>query len=414
MTEIDSDFLKQLEEAFVIEAREQLQNIMTSVINLEGDGDEKTKSDLAEDILHNLHSMKGNSRAAGVTTAEAVCQMLESALLSLRRKKELLTPEAADVFHGAIDLLDDIINKVEQGKSDYVPETFADILQKLKMLDERQRLLEEAAAAAAAAAAIEAEHQAVKSSEAVKSPDEAPKEQSIINPEQIAIPAPQAAPNSLPAGSAAPAAAIPAQSQSQSATADKSASTRMALWKLDKLLRESEEMLILKQISEQHLEDLRDLKNLAKTLNAETLHLSEMIKSGKYRENLSERELGSLANALKDISSSLDQTLLAKQRRQQTEQRLCFNMVDGFIDSVKSLLMQDFTTLLSVVPKVVRDLSRELKKEVDLEIFGTEIEIDRRILEEIKDPVIHLVRNSLDHGIETGPDRVANGKNARA
>ena len=194
------------------------------------------------------------------------------------------------------------------------------------------------------------------------------------------------------------------------------ASTRIALWKLDKLLRESEEMLVLKQVSEQHLDDLRDLRLISKTLSNEAQKLSENIKEQREkRDEINvERTLAMIMDTLAGISNSLDSSLTSKMRRQNTEQRLCFNMVDGFIDSVKSLLMQDFTSLLSVVPKVVRDLSRELHKEVELEIFGSEIEIDRRILEEIKDPVIHLVRNSLDHGIETSEQRIAAGKPGKA
>lgn len=414
MSEIDPELLKQLQEAFVIEAREQLQSIMNSVISLESSNDDAQKSALAEDILRDLHSMKGNSRAAGVIAAEALCQSFESAILSMRRKKELLHAEAADVLHKAIDLLDDLINKVEADQAEYVPESFADIMHKLKILDERQRLAMEAQEAAANLAAQNTTAQA----QSGLPPATAVQSAQTTAPQSAASPAitgPATVPQPVPAIDTVQAEAAASKAKSQPA-GEKGASTRVALWKLDKLLRESEEMLILKQISEQHLDDLRDLKILAKRFSAENSAFNALLKTKKQSEDgvITERELSALAQNLNSLSNEFEQSLIARMRRQQTEQRLCFNMVDGFIDSVKSLLMQDFTGLLSVVPKVVRDLSRELKKEVDLEIFGTEIEIDRRILEEIKDPVIHLVRNSLDHGIETSEDRVAKGKAARA
>ena len=389
VSEIDPEFLQQLQEAFVIEAREQLQTIMTNIITMEGNQDEAAKLTMAENILHELHSLKGNSRAAGINNAEMICQFLESAILSLRRKKELLTADAADVFHKAIDILDEIINKVEAGQSDYQPEAFTETLQLLKILDERQRLLMEAAAEENATAAAEPPTAAQKPEGAVQEskadPDAGAREQ---------------------AGKAS----------KQPSSGDKSASTRIALWKLDKMLRESEEMLVLKQISEQHLEDLRDLRSVARSMGGELERLSNLVKARKIQDSDShaERLLLSMQQTLSTLTHSLEQSLSAKMRRQNTEQRLCFNLVDGFIDSVKSMLMQDFSSLLSIVPKVVRDLSRELHKEVDLEIFGTEIEIDRRILEEIKDPVIHLVRNSMDHGIESSEKRIAAGKPARA
>jgi two-component system chemotaxis sensor kinase CheA len=61
-------------------------------------------------------------------------------------------------------------------------------------------------------------------------------------------------------------------------------------------------------------------------------------------------------------------------------------------------------------PRLVRDLSRELDKEIDFEIVGEEIELDRTILTEISDPLMHILRNSVDHGIEPPDEREAAGK----
>jgi two-component system chemotaxis sensor kinase CheA len=75
--------------------------------------------------------------------------------------------------------------------------------------------------------------------------------------------------------------------------------------------------------------------------------------------------------------------------------------------------MQPFSTLLDLFPRLVRELAREQGKEVELSIQGGDIEIDRRILEEMKDPLIHLARNCLDHGIETPAERARRGKQPR-
>jgi two-component system, chemotaxis family, sensor kinase CheA len=63
-------------------------------------------------------------------------------------------------------------------------------------------------------------------------------------------------------------------------------------------------------------------------------------------------------------------------------------------------------------PRIVRNLSRELGKEVDLQIIGEETELDRSVVDEIGDPLIHLIRNALDHGLELPSERVAAGKNS--
>jgi two-component system chemotaxis sensor kinase CheA len=72
--------------------------------------------------------------------------------------------------------------------------------------------------------------------------------------------------------------------------------------------------------------------------------------------------------------------------------------------------MLPFSTTLDVFPRMVRNIAREQGKEVDLQLEGGTVEIDRRILEEMKDPLIHLLRNSVDHGLETPEQRQASGK----
>ena len=64
-------------------------------------------------------------------------------------------------------------------------------------------------------------------------------------------------------------------------------------------------------------------------------------------------------------------------------------------------------------PRMIRDLSRELHKEIELVISGEETEVDKSIVEEIGDPLVHIIRNSCDHGVETPDIRTANGKDAK-
>ena len=69
--------------------------------------------------------------------------------------------------------------------------------------------------------------------------------------------------------------------------------------------------------------------------------------------------------------------------------------------------------ILEAFGRVVRDLSKKQNKEVELETTGSEIELDRIVLDEIGDPLIHLIRNAIDHGIEPPEERMAAGKNPR-
>lgn len=85
-------------------------------------------------------------------------------------------------------------------------------------------------------------------------------------------------------------------------------------------------------------------------------------------------------------------------------------MIDDLIIDVKSTLLLPFSTILNIVPRIVRDLARDHGKEIAVEIKGEHFEIDKRILEELKDPLIHLIRNCADHGIESVKERLAAGK----
>jgi two-component system chemotaxis sensor kinase CheA len=80
--------------------------------------------------------------------------------------------------------------------------------------------------------------------------------------------------------------------------------------------------------------------------------------------------------------------------------------------AVMETRMVPIAVLFNKFPRLVRDLSRKLGKEVELSLAGGETEIDRSLVEAVSDPLTHLIRNSLDHGIETVEDRIARGKPA--
>jgi two-component system chemotaxis sensor kinase CheA len=75
--------------------------------------------------------------------------------------------------------------------------------------------------------------------------------------------------------------------------------------------------------------------------------------------------------------------------------------------------MVPIAKVFNKLPRLVRDLSRELAREIDLQIYGEETELDKSIIEAINDPLVHILRNSADHGIESPEDRVKAGKSAK-
>ena len=75
-------------------------------------------------------------------------------------------------------------------------------------------------------------------------------------------------------------------------------------------------------------------------------------------------------------------------------------------DAVMKVRMVPIERVFNRFPRMVRDLSKELNKEINLQMYGEETEVDRTVIDEIGDPLIHIIRNSIDHGIETPEERV--------
>ncbi len=88
-------------------------------------------------------------------------------------------------------------------------------------------------------------------------------------------------------------------------------------------------------------------------------------------------------------------------------------ITDQLQEEVMHIRMLPVSNVFNKFPRLVRDLAQKTNKELDLVIRGQDTELDRSVIEEINDPLIHLLRNSVDHGIESPAERVAAGKNPR-
>jgi two-component system, chemotaxis family, sensor kinase CheA len=176
---------------------------------------------------------------------------------------------------------------------------------------------------------------------------------------------------------------------------------RISTKKLDKILLEAEEMLAVKRLTHRRLNEIRQI-------NTELQHWKKewrgKIYTNKQAGSLDDNELSlkNLENSLKHLLSLTEHDL-----------RSVSTLVDQFLEGVKEVLLMPFGTVFEGFPKLVRDISRDEGKEVDLFITGSEVEIDKRILEILKDPLIHLLRNSVSHGIERPEIRLQSGKERR-
>ncbi len=88
--------------------------------------------------------------------------------------------------------------------------------------------------------------------------------------------------------------------------------------------------------------------------------------------------------------------------------------IAGMRQSVSQMRMQRIDKLFAPSPRIVRDLAQEMGKKIAFQTSGGEVELDREMMENIRDPLIHIVRNAIDHGVEALEDRVAASKDITA
>jgi two-component system chemotaxis sensor kinase CheA len=189
---------------------------------------------------------------------------------------------------------------------------------------------------------------------------------------------------------------------------------------LDARLLEAEEMLVAKLTAGQRASDLGALAREFEEWRKEWVHVQPEVATLRQTFERS-GTAGSAAPAglsqlmdffdwSHDYLRALENKVNAVRRAAEQDRLVVGKLVDDLLEDSKKLLMLPLATLGAFFPKLVRDLCRDQGKEADLVIRGEEVEIDKRILEEMKDPLIHLLRNCIDHGLESPTERRRLGK----
>jgi two-component system chemotaxis sensor kinase CheA len=201
---------------------------------------------------------------------------------------------------------------------------------------------------------------------------------------------------------------------------------RISAPKLNALLLQIEELVSAKQVARQRVAELREIHDLVRTWRSEWSKVQgaartlKRAQAGKSGGNGRTARLPEMTRVLEfnEWSSGFVQSLEAAVVKLETaaehDRRAREGMIDNLLEDAKQVLMLPASSFLKTFPKFVRDLSRDQGKETELRIEGGGIEVDRRILEEMRDPIIHLLRNSVDHGIEKPDERERKKKPRRA
>jgi two-component system, chemotaxis family, sensor kinase CheA len=392
----EAEFLKELLSMFKIEAEEHIKGISSNLLELEKIADPGRQTPVIEIIYREAHSLKGAARAVNLNQVETLCQSMESVFSAMKRRALTLSSEHYDILHEAVDRVAGLIETPDLDISG--------ILQKLGRLEEsKDKQARETAQSASEQAAA-----AAPSREPIR--EQATVEQ---RPETAPVPAAAQRPSVQDQGNHP--AGIPEKSQSFV-----SDTIRITTSKLDSLLLQAEELMASKLYAFQFSSDQRELLGAVDLWRKEWEKREQELKA--FRRDIERLEKSADGDSDSWFSildflnynfgqvKQLESRLHTLSKLSETNARTLGGMVDNLLLDMKQVLTLPFSTLLKILPKVVRDLSRDQNKDVELIVKGSTIEIDRRILEEMKDPFIHLLRNCIDHGIEKPAERSLQNK----
>jgi two-component system chemotaxis sensor kinase CheA len=186
---------------------------------------------------------------------------------------------------------------------------------------------------------------------------------------------------------------------------------RVESHKLDKLLTQASELLVTKGQISDRVAEIEQIIGLWEEWNRETF--VSRLTFDELERRWQTTELQPLQNFYNLIETRLEQLggLLNRLRNSTFEDNVKLESVANELETgIHSLRLLPFSTIFNLFPRTVRDLAKQQGKEVNLQIEGSDTSVDKQILEEMKDPLLHLLRNAIDHGIETPQERQSLGK----
>ncbi len=351
-----SDEMDEIISEFVTEAEETLEKIDPMFVELETKGYDK---DLLNEIFRGMHTLKGAAGFLGFQSVVDVAHRAESIMKRLRDGEIALSRDLMDVILKSVDTLRLLISHIKL--KDNIEEDISGLLAEL-----------DGALEAAASGESPPVAPPTKTSPPERPPIDKTEEQ---RPEPEATPAepePEPLPEPVkqerrepPPKPAPPPLQHPHEEPQQQAAKEKEVvqNLRVDVSRIDKVMDLAGEIVLAR-------------------------------------------------NRLLNLSAKLDSSYSGDPHIEGLLE------TTGFLDRVTSDLqlavmkirMQPIQKVFGKFPRMVRDLSKNLGKEIDLEIFGEETEVDKTVNENIGDPMVHIIRNSIDHGIESPEEREAKGK----
>ncbi len=380
---LSAEIRQQLINSFKAEQKEHVQAINRGLLQLEKNPAAPNHAELLNEIFREAHSLKGTARAVGITTIESLGHALEDLLLNAKEGRLVFSAELFDLMYQALDAVDLVMTQLEAGHTT-PPVAVLTLLARLEEVT--QQLGNTATPPENHPVEVEAETKTETEPATAPSPEE--------EPAMLAV---------APVGPS-------------------DETIRVSVSKLDALMGQFAELLGAKIRAEQRLAEVRRLQGLAAEWHKEWLPLrgsyNRLVRGRRQaRRNeayaLKSSEMTALVEFItknQDLLHAFNLQSNALSRQFANDTLRLSLIIDELQEEIKRVRMLPLATITHTFGRMVRDLAREQGKEINFIITGDGTELDKRVLEQIKDPLLHLLRNAIDHGLEPPERRLAAGK----
>ncbi len=408
----------ELRELYKTSSSEHIQKLESELMILEKNPQDGSA---LEEFLREAHTLKGDSRMLGLNEIEMLVHQLEDCVEGIKAGKGDITSELCDRLYQGIDAVNQLAHQAITGKTAAV-----DPLAVLTVL----------MGGNSSQSVTQAERDLFgddPSSEASLFPDDEPNSflGNQLNSEASLFPDVEID-ELFPDNSVTEAslfadddpsnflvAPIAVAQKNISETANIATSNRdyqidtirVDPQKLDVLGTQASELAVTKLRISQQMTQIEQMLTLWEVWNKDNADSDSLLAS--IANNLTPEQLQPLRYFLHHTQQCLNSFADAASdlKTRASEDITSLSIISDRLESgIQDLRQLPLSTVFNIYPRMVRDLARQLGKEINLVIEGGDTKADKRILEEIKDPLLHLIRNAIDHGIETPAERISQGK----
>ena len=374
--------------AFLEELHEHVGAMNRHLLDLEKNPPPEQRQALLKELFRSAHTLKGAANANSIRPIEQFCHRLEDILVAVRDGQRTFTDDLFAICFQAADALEEAGSRLRE-----------DVDLEDSLLVELLPLIERAAAGETVLLA-----KPTRAREDVAG--EAPAEPLVADRHGLAGALPsQAASTHL------------SETNSERTTA----SVRVSAEKLDMLLAQTGELLVARRRIESRLSEIQELRDWTSEWSAAWRMVEKPIckltepsrtesRTGTALRTTLPRRAAAVLQQTGDRIRQLEKRFEHLATVLRDDGRLLAQTCDSLDDEVNRVRMLPFAEACAGLERVARDVAHTTGKQVKLVIEGADVEVDRSVLEELKGPLLHLVRNAVDHGVETSEDRKLSGK----